>query len=886
MATNDKSFLEQRVAERIAEKKEQRASNTEAYVQGLSNSSSNAMSPSSSIPKSGKELRARAIENPENTKAIGKVAIATAMGEAGSKSRGLKRERDEKGRFVATTRATEITNTSLKTLKAVFKDQTEKIIRTLNANNAAQMKVLSKLSGPGGKPGADDGIFDLVGDLLGGTDKGRGKGRGRGASEAGRGGGRLGRVLGAGKGFLSRGASMFGTAFSALSGIGSRTLEAGGGALSKMPGAGRTALGAVKSGLSGASSAGARALSTSKIYGGKAMSALGDLGPGVRSIAQSPLAGKLAGGGSKILGAAAAPALAGYEAYSAVTDDTKTAGAKAQAVADAAGGLGGSLVGGELGGAIGTAIFPGIGTLVGGALGGVAGYFAGEKFVNSIGTSITGAVEDSGVGEVLGKGMAVVMSPFSEDARMALKKDWATNMDSMSEAIAPVAAAAASLTEKLKDYTEATFKAGGEIAAGAKAAASVLWSGVKSASTQVAAGYNAGGVKGAVDAVPAAVSKVTTSAGAAGAAIKAGVSNAGSTMAYVKEKGSSSALDLAMGFSASKGITGLSDSQTKAYAGNVMKTESGGKLGITNQYGFAGQYQFGADALSDNGLIDRDKLTAAKSAAGKSWYSGGGHKAFMEDNSNWKNAGGRDAFLTDKKLQDDTFSSYTNKNISGGYRKNKAGKSALDANSTPEDIAAYAKAAHLKGVGGADALIRDGVDSTDANGTKASKYARDGATAMDGLAAQVDAKKVALGLPALGSPSSSAVTTRTAQADAVLNGGRGVTDPNDPRLVRPGSVSPPSAVSTSFASNTAGGPYKTTPTASATPVPSSLVSPNTPQETQSVSVSNLPAPAQVASNTGGGNSVGRGANSSQPGLDEVPMHITDFGLVLLNIGHV
>ena len=964
MARREKTFLEERVNARVSEKREERANDPEKYVKGIL-STSKAMSPAppSALAELQESKRAKRLEG------------IAAMGNTQSAANAAKdsiRDRDSLGRFTSTIKVSRKTNQSLKSLEGVFKEHSSKLLNVLQKNHKEQLKALA--ARPGGAGSSSP--FGMLGDLfdLGGDGKGK-KGQGGGRRRGGRGGARgaavrnasgmMGRAWDATKGFGSR-------AVNATKGFGSRSvsaLENSGGRFSSAPGLARNALGSIKNGATSVIEVGSRVLKPAAQLGGRAISSLGNVGSnalGKGGTALSNIGSKMVGtlgnvggsikgamgasggaGGIGIMGKVAgvlAPAAGAYEAYNVLNDDTKTAGEKGQGVANAAGGVAGSLAGATAGAMMGTAILPGWGTALGGAAGGMAGYFGGEALVNSIGTSITDSLVDSKVGEVLGKSVAVVMSPFSEDARHALKTDWKENMTAMDKTLEPMTAMSTSLITKLGDYTDALGKASGEVWNGIKAAASTVVSGVKEATGQVAAGYEKGGVKGALSAAGAAATTVGRSASTAGGQIKEGVANAGSTISYAKEKGSASAVELAMGFSAKKGITGLSDSQTKAYAGNVMKTESGGKLGITNQYGFAGQYQFGADALSDNGLIDTGKLAAAKKASGKDWYKGGGHKAFLEDNSNWKNEGGRDAFLKDKQLQDDTFSAYTNKNIAGGYRKDKSGKSALNANSTPGEIAAYAKAAHLKGVGGANSLIKDGVDSQDANGTKTSKYAKDGADAMLTLASQVDAKKAGGVVTAKATPTptpTTAVATSTEvkyDTDKAKRNGKGVPPPitvaqavpteaaaqaaktsaeikydkmkvqydaakerrdgptttvamgtvasatAEPKVTAQPTVSQTTIESPVVSRSPTSMARNVEPTASAAPMPSALVAKSTPVEIQPVAVTNAPKVAQQSVAAQGQGS--SGGPSSQPTLDEVPLQITDLGLVLLNIGHI
>lgn len=170
-------------------------------------------------------------------------------------------------------------------------------------------------------------------------------------------------------------------------------------------------------------------------------------------------------------------------------------------------------------------------------------------------------------------------------------------------------------------------------------------------------------------------------------------------------------------FAADGALPGLSVSQTKALASDTAYTESRGNKDSENKYGYIGKYQFGADALSDQGLVDTDALKAAKKKSGKDWYKGG-QTQFLDNDKNWKNKGGKAGFLGDEKAQDDAYMSFTKKNIEAGFRSG-----ALTYNSTPEDIGAYAKASHLKGAGNANKFFLHGQDSADANGTSVSKYA-------------------------------------------------------------------------------------------------------------------------------------------------------------------
>lgn len=199
----------------------------------------------------------------------------------------------------------------------------------------------------------------------------------------------------------------------------------------------------------------------------------------------------------------------------------------------------------------------------------------------------------------------------------------------------------------------------------------------------------------------------------------------------------------ALSFQGKDKIAGLTEAQTRAYASAVMQKESAGKVNSDNKQGYYGQYQFGAEALVETGLVDREKYNAAIAAAKKlygkawrkQWYAKntGLHAKFLEDESNWKTPGGLSSFLGDKALQDAKFVEYTNKQIQQGIKLK-----AINANDSAERIAAFAGAAHLKGVGGASALFKQHKETRDGNGTSTAEYAQRAQSAINRLAPQVE----------------------------------------------------------------------------------------------------------------------------------------------------
>ena len=135
-------------------------------------------------------------------------------------------------------------------------------------------------------------------------------------------------------------------------------------------------------------------------------------------------------GTAKVLGKAlpgVGIAMEGYDAYQTLTDETLTATDKSKALSKQGGGIAGAAVGAATGAAIGSVV-PVVGTVIGGAVGGVAGYFAGSEGAGMVVDTINEKVEEYGVGDAIGRAVAVPMALFSDDARNALADDYDKNM--------------------------------------------------------------------------------------------------------------------------------------------------------------------------------------------------------------------------------------------------------------------------------------------------------------------------------------------------------------------------------------------------------------------------------------------------------------------------
>jgi hypothetical protein len=102
--------------------------------------------------------------------------------------------------------------------------------------------------------------------------------------------------------------------------------------------------------------------------------------------------------------------LAGYDAFSALTDESLSGSQKLNEVAGAGGGLAGGLAGAAAGAAIGSA-FPVVGTAIGGLVGGGIGYMGGDELARAIADAITGTSEKQEIDmtvRIAGSGRAIL----------------------------------------------------------------------------------------------------------------------------------------------------------------------------------------------------------------------------------------------------------------------------------------------------------------------------------------------------------------------------------------------------------------------------------------------------------------------------------------------
>ncbi len=171
------------------------------------------------------------------------------------------------------------------------------------------------------------------------------------------------------------------------------------------------------------------------------------------------------------------------------------------------------------------------------------------------------------------------------------------------------------------------------------------------------------------------------------------------------------------------------------YRSFIRLKESGkpeGNYGIPdNGFGYAGAYQFGAQALQQQGLIKPGIETDYKKLGNTPAERAAAHKALMNDDSNWTIPGGKQAFLNNKELQDRAFDNLSNSNFSA---LSKGNPPLITSASTPDQIAGYGAASHLLGAG---AVKAGRINETDANGTRGASYFKGAAAAVNGASTAV-----------------------------------------------------------------------------------------------------------------------------------------------------
>lgn len=147
-------------------------------------------------------------------------------------------------------------------------------------------------------------------------------------------------------------------------------------------------------------------------------------------------------------------------------------------------------------------------------------------------------------------------------------------------------------------------------------------------------------------------------------------------------------------------VNGLTMEQTTAYAKVMASSESTFNVSAENSDGFIGEFQMGAAALIEAGLV-----------------KAGTNNRGLDNPANWKNGLSKSKFLNDRQLQHNAFAAYTNKQIQYLGSRFTGSKSSCD------KVGVIA-AAHLLGPNGSKNL-----KAVDGNGTSGNSYYDMGRTA-------------------------------------------------------------------------------------------------------------------------------------------------------------
>jgi hypothetical protein len=169
-------------------------------------------------------------------------------------------------------------------------------------------------------------------------------------------------------------------------------------------------------------------------------------------------------------------------------------------------------------------------------------------------------------------------------------------------------------------------------------------------------------------------------------------------------------------------VGNLSKDQMTAYLAQIGKSESGGNYDTTNQLGYVGKYQFGYQALIDQGYVKSSVTSNAQLSNPNSWTGKDG----ITDRSAW---------LSNGSVQESAMLTYTQTNYT-----RMVSNGAITADMPPEDVGGMLATSHLLGAGGANTW-RKGGGGADANGTTGDTYFQKGKFAISVLAPQVAAVK-------------------------------------------------------------------------------------------------------------------------------------------------
>lgn len=158
-------------------------------------------------------------------------------------------------------------------------------------------------------------------------------------------------------------------------------------------------------------------------------------------------------------------------------------------------------------------------------------------------------------------------------------------------------------------------------------------------------------------------------------------------------------------------IGNLSKEQVTALFAQIGKSESSGNYKAVNTIGYVGKYQWGYQALIDNGLVKSHVRRNSQLNDPNSWTG--------------KGCSSLDEFLNNPELQEQLICEYTKRNYNTLVRIK-----ALSQEDSPETVAGMLMCAHLLGPGGAKNYRIGGNSGADAYGTTAESYYNKGKYAV------------------------------------------------------------------------------------------------------------------------------------------------------------
>ncbi len=261
----------------------------------------------------------------------------------------------------------------------------------------------------------------------------------------------------------------------------------------------------------------------------------------------------------------------------------------------------------------------GIGGILGGAQGAAYGAAAGEALA-SVGDKIGDSIAGTDFGDMVGRGVALAISPFSDDARKSLATEYHNSiLPAMQKTFDPVIDSISDFGDSAKDLSSNLMDAGSKFLGGVSAGAHSLWSGVKAAANDVMAGNVSKAASAMGEAGRQAYGQVSAGAQTA-RGLAVGRYNAAETTSISK------ATEAGEEFKGGKGLTAATKNiigdVSKQYGvdANAMLTmaqlESGGNPNAVSATGAAGLFQETSGTARAYGVTNRfDPRANAEGAA-------------------------------------------------------------------------------------------------------------------------------------------------------------------------------------------------------------------------------------------------------------------------------